>query len=81
MIASECLWYNENIKIDGETIYYQSPFSENGLNYVGQLFENNHVKTWLQIKHESSLQEKHVCFLSNNPCSSKAMERSIDKQY
>ena len=49
MIASECLWYNENIKIDGKTIYYQSPFSENGLNYVGQLFENNHVKTWLQI--------------------------------
>ena len=60
MIASECLWYNENIKIDGKTIYYQSPFSENGLNYVGRLFENNHVKTWLQIKHEFSLKEKHM---------------------
>ena len=36
MIASECSWYNENIKIDGKTIYYQSPFSENDLNYVGQ---------------------------------------------
>ena len=21
-IASECLWYNENIKIDGKTTYY-----------------------------------------------------------
>ena len=60
MIASECLWYNENIKIDGKTIYYQYPFSENGLNYVGQLFENNHVKTWLQIKHEFNLKEKHM---------------------
>ena len=60
MIASECLLYNENIKIDGKNIYYQSPFSENGLNYVGQLFENNHVKTWLQIKHEFSSKEKHM---------------------
>ena len=60
MIASECLWYNKNIKIDGKTIYYQSLFSENGLNYVGQLFENNHVKTWLQNKHEFSLKEKHM---------------------
>ena len=60
LVASECLWYNEKIKINNSTIYYSS-FSKNGVNYVGQLFENHHqtLKSWSQVKDEFNIGEKY----------------------
>lgn len=60
LVASESLWYNEKIKVDNNSIYYDS-FSENGINYVGQLFDNyqHTLKSWSQVKDEFHMEEKH----------------------
>ena len=39
-VASQCLWHNKYIKIDDKTIF-SSSLSAKGINFVGQLFQNN----------------------------------------
>ena len=39
-VASQCLWHNKYIKIDDKTIFSSSLFAK-GINFVGQLFQNN----------------------------------------
>ena len=58
LVASESLWYNEKIKIDNNSIYYDS-FSGNGINYVGHLFDNylHTLKSWSQVKDEFHMEE------------------------
>ena len=43
-IASQFLWHNRFIEIDGKTIYW-SNFSENNIKFVGQLFQNGKLKS------------------------------------
>ena len=38
--AAQCLWHNKYIKIDDKTIF-SSSLSAKGINFVGQLFQNN----------------------------------------
>ena len=56
-IASQFLWHNRFIEIDGKTIYW-SNFSENNINFVGQLFQNGKLKSWSVLKVENGLHEK-----------------------
>ena len=56
-IASQFLWHNRFIEIDGKTIYW-SNFSENNINFVGQLFHNGKLKSWSVLKVENGLHEK-----------------------
>ena len=39
-VAAQCLWHNKYIKIDDKTTF-SSPLSAKGINFVGQLFQNN----------------------------------------
>ena len=39
-VASQLLWHNKYIKIDDKTIF-SSSLSAKGINFVGQLFQNN----------------------------------------
>ena len=56
-IASQFLWHNRFIEIDGKTIYW-SNFSESNINFVGQLFQNGKLKSWSVLKVENGLHEK-----------------------
>ena len=39
-IVSQCIWFNKKIQIDKKSVYFSS-IAENGLNFVGQLFDGN----------------------------------------
>ena len=57
-VASQCLWHNKYIKIDDKTIF-SSSLSAKGINFVGQLFQNNQqIKKWNELKTEFDLIEK-----------------------
>ena len=56
-IASQFLWHNRFIEVDGKTIFW-SNFSENNINFVGQLFQNGKLKSWSVLKVENGLHEK-----------------------
>ena len=57
-VASQCLWHNKYIKIDDKTIF-SSSLSAKGINFVGQLFQNNQqIKKWDELKTEFDLIEK-----------------------
>ena len=56
-IASQFLWHNRFIEIDGKTIFW-SNFSENNINFVGKLFQNGKLKSWSILKVENGLHEK-----------------------
>ena len=56
-VASQCLWHNKYIKIDYKTIF-SSSISAKGINFVGQLFQNNQqIKKWDKLKAEFDLIE------------------------
>ena len=56
--AAQCLWHNKYIKIDDKTIF-SSSLSAKGINFVGQLFQNNQqIKKWDELKTEFDLIEK-----------------------
>ena len=58
--CSQCLWYNEYIKIDNKTIF-RSSLSAKGINFLGQLFQNNQqIKKWDELKTEFDLIENEV---------------------
>ena len=51
-IVSNFLWFNEHIFIEKKSIVFRN-FSDKGLNFVYQLFDNNgNVKSWSSIKEE-----------------------------
>ena len=57
-VAAQCLWHNKYIKIDDKTIF-SSSLSAKGINFVGQLFQNNQqIKKWDELKTEFDLIEK-----------------------
>ena len=57
-VAAQCLWYNKYIKIGDKTIF-SSSLSAKGINFVGQLFQNNQqIKKWNRLKTEFDLIEK-----------------------
>ena len=56
-VASQCLWLNKYVKIDDKAVFI-SPLSAKGINFVGQLFQNNQqIKKWEELKTESDLIE------------------------
>ena len=56
-VASQCLWHNKFIKIDYKAII-SSSLSTNGINFLGQLFQNNQqIKKWDEFKTEFDLIE------------------------
>ena len=56
-VGSQCLWHNKYIKIDDKTIF-SSSLSAKGINFVGQLFQNNQqIKKWDELKTEFDLNE------------------------
>ena len=51
-ILSNFLWFNKHILIEKKSIFFRD-FSDKGLNFVYQLFDNNgNVKSWSSIKEE-----------------------------
>ena len=51
-IMSNFLWFNKHILIEKKSIFFRY-FSDKGLNFVYQLFDNNgSVKSWSSIKEE-----------------------------
>ena len=51
-VPSQCLWHNKYIKIDDKAIF-SSPLSPEGINFVGQLFQNNQqIRKWDELKRE-----------------------------
>ena len=40
-VASQCLWYSKYIEIDDKTIFSFSLSSVKGINFLGQLFQDN----------------------------------------
>ena len=59
-VVSQCLWNNENIKIDYKTIF-RSSLSTKGINFVDQLFQNNQqIKKWDELKTEFDLIENKL---------------------
>ena len=58
MLPNQILWHNKYIKIDNKTIF-SSSLSAKGINFVGQLFQNNQqIKKWDELKTEFDLIEK-----------------------
>ena len=56
-VAFQRLWPNKYIKIDDKTIF-SSSLSAKGINFVGQLFQNNQqIKKWDELKREFDLIE------------------------
>ena len=56
--ASHYLWHNKYIKVDDKTVF-SSSLSAKGINFVGQLFQNNQqIKKWDELKTEFDLIEK-----------------------
>ena len=54
-VVSECSWHNKYIKIDNKTIF-SSSLSAKGINFVGQLLQNNQqIKKWDELKTEFDL--------------------------
>ena len=80
-VASQCLWHNKYIKIDDKTIF-SSSLSAKGINFVGQLFQNNQqIKKWDELKTEFDLIENEkfliVQITHTLPSSWKEILRSI----
>ena len=49
---SSFLWFNKHILIEKKSIFFRD-FSDKGLNFVYQLFDNNgNVKSWSSVKEE-----------------------------
>ena len=49
-VPSQCLWHNKYIEIDDKTTF-SSSLSTKGINFVGQLFQNNQQnKKWDELK-------------------------------
>ena len=66
-VASQCLWHNKYIKIDDKTIF-SSSLSAKGINFVGQLFQNNQqIKKWDELKTEFDLIENNKLFIVQIP--------------
>ena len=56
-VGSQCLWHNKYIKIDDKTIF-SSSLSAKGINFVGQLFQNNQqIDKWDELKTDFDLIE------------------------
>ena len=54
-VASQCSWLHKYIKIYDKTIF-DSSFSVKGINFVGQVFQNNkQIKKWDELITEFDL--------------------------
>ena len=58
-IVSQCIWFNKKIQIDKKSVYFSS-FAENGLNFVGQLFDGNgKLISWEVLKTQFNLLDRN----------------------
>ena len=48
-ILSQFLWFNKYIKIEGTVIHFPK-FSNKGINFLSQLFENGKIISWINLK-------------------------------
>ena len=48
-ILSQFLWFNKYIKIEGTVIHFPK-FSNKGINFLSQLFENGRIISWINLK-------------------------------
>ena len=48
-ISSQFLWFNKYIKIEGTVIHFPK-FSNKGINFLSQLFENGRIISWINLK-------------------------------
>ena len=56
-VASQCLWQNKYIKTSDKTVL-SSSLSAKGINFVGQLFQNNQqIDKWDELKTDFDLTE------------------------
>ena len=66
-VASQCLWHNKYIKIDDKAIF-SSSLSAKGINFVGQLFQNNQqIRKWDELKREFDFIENKKNYNCTNP--------------
>ena len=64
VLASHCLWLNKYIAIDDKTIFSFS-LSAPGINFVGQLFQNNQqIKKWDEVETEFDLFKNKKIFIA-----------------
>ena len=59
-ILSQFLWFNKYIKIEGTVIHFPK-FSNKGINFLSQLFENGRIISWINLKDRYELT---ICFFS-----------------
>ena len=58
-IVSQCIWFNKKIQIDKKSVYLSS-IAENGLNFVGQLFDGNgKLISWEVLKTQFNLLDRN----------------------
>ena len=48
-IPSQFLWFNKYIQIEGTVIHFPK-FSNKGINFLSQLFENGRIISWINLK-------------------------------
>ena len=48
-ILSQFFWFNKYIKIEGTVIHFPN-FSNKGINFLSQLFENGRIISWINLK-------------------------------
>ena len=48
-ILSQFLWFKKYIKIEGTVIHFQK-FSNKGINFLSQLFQNDRIISWINLK-------------------------------
>ena len=83
-VASQHLWHNKYSKID-DKIIFSSSLSAKGINFVGQLCQNNQqIEKWEELKTEFNLIESKkfliVQIIYALPISWKESGSSIDKK-
>ena len=51
---SQFLWFKKYIKVEGTVIHFPK-FSNKGINFLSQLFENDRIISWINLKDISEL--------------------------
>ena len=58
-IVSQCVWFNKKIQLDKKSVYFSS-IAENGLTFVGQLFDGNgKLISWEVLKTQVNLLDRN----------------------
>ena len=74
-ILSQFLWFNKYFKIEGTVIHFPK-FSNKGINFLLQLFENGRIKSWINLKDKYQLTNDVFSVGSIETCNSSEMEKN-----